>query len=343
MQPKRLQVVTFLIGFGLVTLLVTFLIKGYLTLLAFGIVLAILCNPVYRRVLRYVKNKEAIASLVTVIVVLLVVMVPIWLFGQLFFNEIYNAYTDFTSQNGAITRDVIIERLPEKLQSYAFQFSDDVTGYLTRYTTNIFNGISHALSNVLSFFFAFFLLLFTLYYLLRDQKRVANLLMQLSPISDAQERLLFDRVSASIRGVIFGTFLVALVQGVVATIGFLIVGLPNAFLWGLSTCFAAVIPTIGTTIIIVPAILFLFFTGHTLAAGVLLVWGAIAVGMIDNFLSPKLVGSKAKLHPVLVMFGVIGGLQFFGFLGFLLGPIVMAVFVALIEMYRTDFQKYLEQ
>jgi predicted PurR-regulated permease PerM len=342
MPPKRLQVAVFLLGFAVITVLVFFLLKGYLTLLAFSFILAILFEPLYKRFVKYYKGKNALASLTTVVIMFFMVVIPIWLFGQLFFNEIYNTYTDFTQKNGSITQDVVIQKLPLRLQGYALSVSTDISGYITKYTSDIFHGVSSVVTNIAYFIFALFLLLFTVYYLLKDGEKLKTVITTLSPISDSQEKVLFDKVALSIRGVVFGTFLVAVVQGVVATIGFLIFGLPNAFLWGLFTMVAAVVPTVGTSLIIIPAVIYLFLTGNTNAAIGLAIWGAAAVGTIDNFISPKLVGSRAELHPVLVMFGVIGGLQFFGFLGFLMGPILMAVFVAVIEMYRTDFQKYLE-
>ncbi len=102
-------------------------------------------------------------------------------------------------------------------------------------------------------------------------------------------------------------------------------------------------PSVGTALALTPAVIYLLITGNTGNAIGLAIWGALAVGMIDNFLGPKLVGSRTKLHPLLVLMSVLGGIQLFGFLGFLLGPIVMAIFVALVEIYRTDFKSYVEQ
>jgi predicted PurR-regulated permease PerM len=166
--------------------------------------------------------------------------------------------------------------------------------------------------------------------------------MDISPIADKQESILFAKVVQAINGVIKGQFLVALIQGVVATVGFIIFGLPNPVLWGLVTVIAALVPTVGTSLVIIPSVVFLLITGHTGAAIGLLIWGAAAVGLVDNFMGPKLISSSVRVHPVLVLFAVFGGLQLFGILGFLIGPILMAIFVALIDMYRTDFKTYLE-
>jgi predicted PurR-regulated permease PerM len=143
--------------------------------------------------------------------------------------------------------------------------------------------------------------------------------------------------------VVKGSFLTALVQGVIATIGFFIFGVPVPLLWGLFTVLAALVPTIGTALSLVPAVIYLLVTGETGNAIGLAIWGAVAVGLVDNFVGPKIVGSRTQLHPVLVLLSVLGGIQVFGLLGFLIGPIVMAIFVALIDMYRTDFKSYVEE
>jgi predicted PurR-regulated permease PerM len=135
-----------------------------------------------------------------------------------------------------------------------------------------------------------------------------------------------------------GSFLVALSQGIVASIGFYIFGVPEPLLWGAFTVIVALVPTVGTSLSIVPAVIYLAVTGHSGAAIGMGVWGALAVGLIDNFLGPKLVGRSTKLHPVLVLIAIVGGIQLFGILGFLIGPIIMAIFIAMLDMYRSDFR-----
>jgi predicted PurR-regulated permease PerM len=107
------------------------------------------------------------------------------------------------------------------------------------------------------------------------------------------------------------------------------------------TVVAALVPTIGTSLSIVPAVIFLLITGQVPAAIGLAIWGLVAVGLVDNFIGPKLIGGSTKLHPVLVLLSIIGGIQFFGILGFLIGPIIMAIFVSMVEMYREEFTDYL--
>src|SRR6185503_7572459 len=276
-------------------------------------------------------------------IMILIFLVPLALFGQLIFSEVSGILEKIRSGALTISQEQITASLPGVLRDSIVKLSSGFNDLAGRFTDNAFNSFLSLISNVASFFISIFLLLFTVYYLLRDGHKIKRVIMDISPIASEQEDILFTKVVRAINGVVKGAFLMALLQGVIATIGFTIFKLPNPLLWGTFTVLAALVPNVGTSLALIPAVIYLFITGHSGSAIGLMIWGATAVGLIDNLVSPKFIGSQVKLHPVLVLFSVVGGLQLFGFLGFLIGPILMAVFVALIEMYRTDFKNYLEQ
>lgn len=342
MNYKKLQVITFLslLVAGLIFVVAVF--WPFLNIIALAMILAILFLPLMHRIERRVTSKT-IAAGSTLIIMILIFLIPLALFGQLIFNEIANLFEKISSGALTISQDEIVASLPESVRDSIVQLSSGLNDFAASFTRNAFQSFFSLLSNVTTFFISVFLLLFTVYYLLRDGHKIKEVIMDISPIADKQEHILFTKVVRAINGVVKGAFLMALLQGVVATIGYFIFDLPNPLLWGMFTVLAALVPNIGTAIAMVPAVAYLLITGNTGDGIGLAIWGAIAVGLIDNLVSPKLIGSQTKLHPVLVLFSVVGGLQLFGFLGFLIGPILMAVFVALIEMYRTDFKTYLEQ
>jgi predicted PurR-regulated permease PerM len=205
----------------------------------------------------------------------------------------------------------------------------------------VFTGLSQAVSSAAGFFFSVFLMFFSLYYFLRDGDKIRLFANKILPLSENKENILVKKLSLAIAGVVKGSFLVALIQGAVATVGFYIFQVPNPLLWGSFTVLAALVPNVGTSLSLIPAVLYLFMMDRTGAGIGMAIWGAFAVGLIDNVVSPKLIGAQAKLHPVLVLFSILGGLQLFGFLGFLIGPIIMSMFVVLIEVYSLDLKKYL--
>ncbi|RJR12807.1 AI-2E family transporter, partial [Candidatus Parcubacteria bacterium] len=154
-----------------------------------------------------------------------------------------------------------------------------------------------------------------------------------SPLKDGDDEIIATRLGSAVLATVKGNLLIGLIQGAMTGLGFLLFGVPNAALWGSVAAVMALVPGLGTAIVILPAAIFLFLTGDTTGAIGLLVWGIAAVGLIDNFLGPRLVGMGLKLHPLAVFLAVLGGLSLFGPIGFLLGPLTLSVCLALIDIY----------
>ena len=341
MNYKRLQMYSFL-ALLIAALVVALLIfRPFFNVIALGAIVAILFSPINRRIEARLKSPMKAAAL-TVLIIFLIILIPVSLFGQLIFNEILSLYNHIRDGSLVIDRGQIMASLPAQVQSVIENFTRDLNSTLANITNNAFQAFSSLVSNVANFFLSLFLFFFTIYYLLKDGRHFKAILVDISPLNERQETELVAKLSSAVNGVVKGSFLIALSQGLVATIGFLIFGVPQPILWGMFTVLAALVPTVGTAISLVPAIIFLLITDHVGAAIGLTIWGALAVGMIDNVISPMLIGAKTKLHPLLVLFSVLGGIQLFGFLGFLLGPIFMAVFVTLVDMFRHEFKDYLD-
>jgi predicted PurR-regulated permease PerM len=152
-----------------------------------------------------------------------------------------------------------------------------------------------------------------------------------------------EKVVVAVNGVVKGSFLTALTHGVSATIAFFIFGIPAPVIWGVFTVVAALVPVVGIWVSLGSAIIYLLVTGNTGSAIGLAIWAMVSVTLIDNLVGPRIVGGRAKLHPLLVLLSVLGGIKMFGPLGFLIGPITMAIFVTLVEIYREDFKAFVEQ
>ena len=173
----------------------------------------------------------------------------------------------------------------------------------------------------------------SLYYLLKDGQKLKRAAIEYSPLANIDDEMILKKLELAIGSVIKGNFTIAFIQGILAFIGFTIFGVPNAILWGAAAAVAALIPSVGTALVLLPAVALLFLSGQLFPAVGLLLWGMLAVGLIDNFLGPKLIGRGMKLHPLLVLFSVLGGLVFFGPVGFLLGPIILSLLFALLHIY----------
>ncbi len=173
------------------------------------------------------------------------------------------------------------------------------------------------------------------FFFLKDGTRFKESVIRLSPLNETYNHEITEKLEISIRSVLKGTLFIALIQGVLAGIGFLIFGIPNATLWGSIAMIAALIPGAGTGLVVVPGIAYLFFSGKIAAAIGLFIWGAVMVGMVDNVLMSTLYGRGIKIHPLIILFSVLGGLSFFGPTGFLFGPIAVGLLLTLIKIYSS--------
>jgi predicted PurR-regulated permease PerM len=339
MDYKKLQVFSFLVLLAIVAALVLGVLWPFINILAMAAILSILFRPVYNKLLARLRSRNGAAAL-TLLLMIVIVVVPLLFIGKLLFNELVHFYQEVRSGEVILDPSGIVSRLPAPLQESVRELSSDINSIVSRLTGSAFTTLSDVVSNIAGFFLSLFLVFFATYYLLRDGHSIKKALTDLSPMATSQENILFEKLIHAVRGVAGGTFLIALLQGMIATVGYLLFGVPQPFLWGMLTVIAALVPTVGTSLALIPAVAYLVVTGQNGPAIGLAIWGALAVGLVDNVVSPKLIGSRIQLHPLLVLLSVIGGIQFFGFLGFLLGPILLAIFIALIDMYRHDFKQY---
>ena len=327
----------FLLALLLVVLgVVFFIFKPFFVALTLAIVFGVVFKPLHVRVLSLVGKNRGLAAFLSSICILVIVLVPVTLLSLRIFHEASGLYSSFVD-NGGTT--VISSGLSESFQKItgvapaALGISLDVDAYLQGGLQWIVHNLGSIFSNVLQIGVGVFIFLIALYYMFKDGLNLKKAFVALSPLRDVHDELIFKRLALAINSVIKGSIVVALVQGVLTAIGFALFGIPNAILWGSVAAVAALIPGFGTALVIFPGVLFLFFSGETFQTVGLLIWGAIAVGLVDNFLGPKLVERGVQLHPFLILLSIFGGLSFFGPLGFLLGPLTLSLLFALLEIY----------
>jgi predicted PurR-regulated permease PerM len=186
------------------------------------------------------------------------------------------------------------------------------------------------------------LVVFTLFYFFRDGENIQSAAYEMVPLRGAQWNNILSRTRDVIGATVYGVLAISAIQGTLGTFIFWALGLPSPLLWGVVMFFLSMIPMAGAFLVWVPAAIYLALIGSYVKAGILVGWGILVIGSIDNVLSPKLVGRKARLHELLIFFAVLGGLQVFGVLGLVLGPVVVAMTLALIEMAREAGQPVAE-
>ncbi len=316
--------------------LVFLIFKPFLYALILAIIFATVFEPVHKRVLAITRERKSLAAFLATISVLIVVVAPLTFLGIQIFQEATGLYSSLIKNGGATDLSRGIGNTIQNLTRFSpapIEFSFDVNQYLKQGLSWFIQHLAPLFSNIIKVILSVFVFLIALYYLFKDGHKLKGYIITLSPLQDIHDETIFNKLALAINSVIKGSLVVALVQGVLTAIGFAIFGVPDVALWGSVATFAALIPGIGTALVLVPAILFLFLSGKTILSAGLLLWGIVAVGLADNFLRPLLIERGTRLHPFLILISVLGGIGFFGPLGFLLGPLVLSLFFALLEIY----------
>ncbi len=317
----------FLLALLLVVGIFTFFIfSPFLYAIFFAIVFATLFAPLHNKISKFLHRSSGLASFITTISILLIVIIPTIFLGIQILQEATSLYS-FIVTGGAI----------KNFSSFfpaSIDFSSlDISQYLQQGLSWLVGHLGPIFSNIVKMTLGIFIFLVAIYYLFKDGAKFKEKILSLSPLKSAHNETIFSNLSVAINSVIKGKLAIGLIQGLLTALGFFIFGVPNAILWGSLAAILALIPGVGTALVFIPAILYLYVTKDNFYALGLLLWGIIAVGLVDNILGPKLVEQGIKLHPFLILLSIFGGISFFGPVGFLLGPLVLSLFFALIEIY----------
>jgi predicted PurR-regulated permease PerM len=316
--------------------LLFFIFKPYLSAIFIGLVFAIVFSPVDDYLQKKFKLNRTLISSVTVFFVLTVIILPLFILGLLLFKEAQGAVVSL-QQGGGVTQ--FLETKTLLLQHQINDFLPgtnivlDLRGNMKEIALWIANNSTSIVSSVAEGGAQIFLAVVALFFFLRDGGKAKKLVLKWSPISDDRDEEILKKTSLAINSVVKGTLLMAVIQGFLGGIGFMAFGVPSPVLWGFITAFMALIPVVGTGLVVAPLVIFLYFSGATWSAFGLLIWGFFIVGSIDNILRPKLIERGMNIHPFLILLAVFGGISFFGPIGFLMGPIVLGFVFALIDVY----------
>lgn len=316
-------------------IIVYFVVQPFLGPLILASVFAFLFHPLYVRISTFLKHRESIAALLTTIIAIVVVMLPITLLGSQIFlesNQLYHTLADGEKDSFSAMAENLVNQA-RTMVNVPDNYEINLGQYVQQILDVLIQNIGAVFSSVAGLVMDFFVFLVAFYFLLKDGKRLKEYWIALSPLEDHHDEKILGKIGAAVSSVVKGSLSIGIIQGILTAIGFALFGVPNAVLWGSVAAVAALIPGVGTALVLGPAIGYLYFTGNTVGSIGLLAWGGIAVGLVDNLLGPTLMGSGMKMHPLAVFLTVIGGLAFFGPLGFILGPLSLSLCFVLIDIY----------
>ncbi|MGE3691248.1 MAG: AI-2E family transporter [Novosphingobium sp.] len=323
----------------LVTLAFAWLMTPYFGAILWGLVVAIVFGPVNRWLVARLKGRKGLAATLTLLLILGVVILPAILIAVSLIDEAAGLYNQV--QSGTIDIAGIVAKFRASLPPWAERIVAEY-GFLDpdRLRALIGSGLSAGLRTVatqaltvgqgaLSFLAALGVMLYLTFFLLRDAESLRERFEQALPLDNAMRDRVIDKFVLVVRATIKGTVLVAVMQGFVGGLIFWFLGIEGALLWGLLMGFFSLIPAVGTGIIWVPVAAYLLITGSIVEGGILVFCGLFVIGMIDNLLRPILVGKDIKLPDFVILIATVAGLELFGLSGFIVGPIIAALFIAI--------------
>lgn len=335
---KISKVVEYVFFFGLLAIagyLVWQIAAPFIGALALSAIIVTICYPLYERVrAKTWRQNETLASLITTLLVLVIIILPLVLMFSLVAREMISFYQDIQSSSEELSFQKSVDFLEAKVQSVAPGFELDLKEQLQVAGAWVVGNLGSIFASTLSTLFLLLLSILGTFYFFRDGKDLMQLLIKVSPLPNHQDEIIFERMAKSVRAVATGTILLALIQGTLASIGFLIFGVPHAFLWGTLASIGALMPSIGTALATVPAVIYLFVTGDTTMGIGLSIWSVLIVGFVDNLVGPYLIGRRNNMHPLIILIAVLGGINLFGPIGFIVGPVIVTLFFVLLEIYN---------
>lgn len=313
-----------------------FMIEPFLASITSAVALAVVMVPMQRS-LEARGVPAGLTALLTVLTTIVLIAIPIVLVGERLISETIQtaAAIDAYFRTGAWQTFLVTHPWLERSATWIAERTDlpaiatSFSGWATAFATSIVRASG---SQIVGTVIAFYMLFFAL----RDRRAALVFLARISPLNATEMTALYREIADTIRATLMGTVLVALIQGTLGGVMFWLLGLPSPLLWGLVMGLAAIVPVLGTFLVWVPATIFLFLTGSEWQALVLLVWGVVVIGSIDNLLYPLLVGNRLQTHTIPTFLSLVGGLLVFGPAGIIIGPVIFTLTIFLLDHWRNS-------
>jgi len=343
---QRIEHQGFLLLLVAITLAFAWVLQPFYGAVLWAIVVAVLFAPVYRRLLAAMGDRRSLAAAVTVLIIIAIVILPLAMVATSLAKEATGLVTKI--QSGEYNFGNYLQQILDALPAWA-------TGLIERFDLTDFSGLRDQLKdglmkggqvlapqalsigmNTFEFVIQFGIMLYLLFFLLRDGKALAERIREAIPLQGEQKAALFTRFADVLRATVKGGILVAMAQGALGGIAFWFLGIHAALLWGVLMAFLSLIPAIGATLVWLPVAIYFLATGATWQGIGLILYGVLVIGLVDNLLRPFLVGKETKLPDYVVLISTLGGIEVFGLNGFVIGPLIAAMFMVSWEIFSVS-------
>ena len=314
------------------------ILRPFLIAILSAAALAYIFYPVYLLILKYLPKRlrlKELGAVLTCIIIILLVLIPVVFVTILLTYEVRSGYL-FLQEYLQSPQWPLVNLPPflSQWSGYLPQFKE-ITADFASQMIGILQDVLRRIPNVA---LNIFITIFSVYYFLKHGKDLYRFFAELVPLPEGRYKQILLRFDDLSRGMISGQVAIGLIQGVLAWLGFYFLQVPNPVLFGFLTAIISIIPLLGAALVWVPIAVYLLIlgsvTGEYWRAIALLLYGTFIISLIDNILKPKIVGDRAKIHPLIILFGILGGIQLFGIPGILIGPLILTIFDVVIEIYK---------
>ncbi|WHR50163.1 AI-2E family transporter [Vibrio furnissii] len=330
------------------------LVKPYVNSIVMAFIISLLMFPIHEKFEAKLPSHKNLASLLSCIILTFIIVIPLlFVFGAIvqqgskFSQNVYQWVTHGGIQT-VFNHPWVVKGLSLANHYLPFdeiqpqQIAQKVGQLATSFGSNLVGISAKILGDATNFIMNFLLMLFVLFFLLRDHDKIITAIRHILPLSRSQEDKLLSEIEQVSKSAVMGSFLTAIAQGAAGGFGMWMAGFPGLF-WGTMMGFASFIPLVGTALIWIPATIYLFLIGDTTWAIFLGVWSVAVVGSIDNLLRPLLMQGSAGMNTLMIFFSLLGGIQLFGLIGLIYGPLIFAITMVLFNIYEEEFKGFLNR
>ncbi len=305
----------------IVLYLLFLIIKPFLSAIFASIILTYALYPLYNKLNKKIKN-NTLSSIILTLIILLLVILPFALAANIVAKESVTAYNYIKSRDFSL---FISKYFHEDSSELVKTVVDRASFFLVKFT-------SEFILSLPSILLSFFVMIFLTYYLFKDGNKFLEIFRKIIPLKTSMKDKLYEKFKITTKALIYGVLLTAVVQGLVAGIGYFIFKISSPLLFGFITMIGSLMPFLGTIVVWLPLGVFQLLQGNLFSGIGLLLYGALIISSMDNLIKPKFIGERAKIHPVIILIGLLGGIKVFGFMGIFIGPLFLTLVVEALKI-----------
>jgi len=337
--------IPFFVILGMVTILFLYLLQPFFFPIFWAAVIAGVFRPLYIRINGKL-NRPNLSTAILFLLIALIILLPAGIIGTLVFNESARIYATLSPDAKHLDRNLqhLISTISGNPISELFDINEEMlvakaTEVVQGITKYIFVHLTDLTQNTLGLLVKFAIMLYTLFFFVRDGDRFLRLSMKILPLGRGREKFLYERFIVTARSTLKVTLIIGGIQGVLGGAVFFVTDVEGALIWGLLMILMAIVPLVGCSIIWAPAGILMLLAGHVWEGILILTVGVLVISMVDNLLRPILIGQDVEMHPLLIFLSTLGGIILFGFSGFVIGPVITSLLIAIWEMYEEFYRR----